>query len=124
MTAAHCFEQGFRKEDMTIIVGAKEPNNPRDRKNRKATEHKIRSVQIHPEYVHPAARYDLAILKIKGRPFKFTNSIWPICVPEKPDERVKHDGKGYNLVGFGRDINNKDIKGEILTQETLNVQVR
>ena len=52
----------------------------------------------------------------------FTNSIWPICLPKVVKERSFHLHRGYNLVGFGRDISSNRV-GEVLTQESLTVQV-
>ena len=76
---------------------------------------------IHNLYESPAAKYDLALVKIKGR-FRFNPSAWPICVPEKEQPRVDHKGNAYTLLGYGRNINNEE-RGEVLTAEVLKVYV-
>jgi hypothetical protein len=68
----------------------------------------------------PAARYDLALVKIKGQ-FTFRDSRWPICIPNKTESREFHFSKGYTMLGFGRDIN-KVNKGSVLTELALFVQ--
>ena len=116
-------DEGVRldKTKMTIIAGSDDPANQiSERKRRLVQEKKIDNVEIHPLYENPAARYDLALVKIKGR-FTFRNSRWPICIPEETRSREFHFNRGYSLVGFGRDINRKD-RGSVLTTLDLDVQ--
>jgi hypothetical protein len=105
---------------MTIVAGSDDPANPIPRKKRKFVQkEKIDSVKIHPLYKNPAARYDLALVKIKGQ-FTFRNTRWPICIPEKTESR-DHSRKGHIMLGFGRN-KNKDNSGSVLTQLDLDVQ--
>ena len=106
---------------MTIIAGSDDPANLSEREKRFVEEKKIDNVEIHPLYENPAARYDFALVKIKGR-FTFRNSRWPICIPDKARSREFHFGRGYSLVGFGRDINRED-RGSVLTTLDLDVQL-
>ena len=108
---------------MTVISGAQEPTNPEDLAKRRnmIQQKKIKNVMIHNLYESPAAKYDLALVKIKGR-FRFNPSAWPICVPEKEQPRVDHKGNAYTLLGYGRNINNEE-RGEVLTAEVLKVYV-
>ena len=120
LTAAHCFHQ-YDETKMTIIAGSDDPTNQiPERKRRWVQEKKVDNVEIHPLYKNPAARYDLALVKIKGR-FTFQNSRWPICIPEETRPREFHFRLGYSLVGFGRDINRKN-RGSVLTTLDLDVQ--
>ena len=120
LTAAHCFHR-LDETKMTIIAGSDDPANQiPERKRRLVQEKKIDNVEIHPLYENPAARYDLALVKIKGR-FTFRNSRWPICIPDETRSREFHFNRGYSLVGFGRDINKKD-RGSVLTTLDLDVQ--
>ena len=106
---------------MTIVAGSDNPASPIPGKKRKFVEkRKVEDVKIHPLSENPAARYDLAIIKI-DRPFTFRDSRWPICLPEAAQPRAFHSGRGYTLVGFGRDIN-KENQGSVLTDLTLIVQ--
>ena len=111
---------------MTIIVGANQPTNEKILKKRKrfVSKRKIKSVKIHPLHVLFSARHDLALVEIEGPSFKFKKSIWPICIPEKVRPREYHFGKGYTLVGFGKDTSGSDKCGdfECLKQDQLNVQ--
>ena len=73
LTAAHCF-LGDNPEDqskMEIIVGANQPTNEEKLKERRkfVARKKIKSVKIHPDYnsVLFSAKYDLALVTIKGR---------------------------------------------------------
>ena len=129
LTAAHCF-LGECPEDqskMRIIVGANQPTNTKLNKKRKRgiSRRKIKSVKIHPLYdnVLFSAKYDLALVEIKGK-FRFRQSIWPICIPEKVRPREYHFEKGYTLVGFGKDTNSPDTCDdfECLKQDQLNAQ--
>ena len=124
LTAAHCFEkEGFRydKTKFTIVAGSDDPENPiPEGKKRFVQKRKVEDVTIHPLAKSPAARYDLAIVKINS-PFTFRDSRWPICLPEKTQSREFHSGRGYTLVGFGRDIN-KESQGSVLTDLNLIVQ--
>jgi hypothetical protein len=112
---------------MTIIVGANQPTNAEytTETRREVSRRKIKSVKIHPLYnsVLFSAKYDLALVKIEGR-FKFKQTIWPICIPEKVHPREYHYEKGYTLVGFGKDTSGPDTCGdfECLKQDQLNVQ--
>ena len=124
LTAAHChIDEGIRLDQtkMTIVAGSDNPASPISGKKAKFVEKKqIDSVQIHPLSEVPAARYDLALVKIKGQ-FTFRNSRWPICIPNKTESREFHFNKGYTMLGFGRDIN-KVNKGSVLTELDLVVQ--
>ena len=130
LTAAHCFLGEYPEDQskMTIIVGANQPTNQEKLKKRKrwVTKRKIKSVKIHPLYNKNlfSAKYDLAIVKIEGRSFRFKQSIWPICIPEEVRQRQYHSGKGYRLVGYGKDINNPEScdNFECLKEDSLNVQ--
>ena len=77
LTAAHCFvDEGIFLDQtkMTIIAGSDDPASPIPGKKAKFVEKKeIESVKIHPLSAVPAARYDLALVKIKGQ-FTFRNS--------------------------------------------------
>ena len=129
LTAAHCFLGEFPedKSKMTIIVGANQPTNAENLKKRRrgVSKRKIKSVKIHPLYdnVLFSAKYDLALVEIKGK-FRFRQSIWPICIPEKVRPREYHFEKGYTLVGFGKDTSGPDTCGdfECLKQDQLNAQ--
>ena len=106
---------------MTIVAGSDNPASPIPGKKAKFVEKKkIESVKIHPLSEVPAARYDLALVKIKGQ-FTFRDSRWPICIPNKTESREFHFSKGYTMLGFGRDIN-KVNKGSFLTELDLFVQ--
>jgi len=106
---------------MTIIAGSDDPVSPILGKKAKFVEKKeIESVKIHPLSAVPAARYDLALVKIKGQ-FTFRDSRWPICIPNKTESKEFHFNKGYTMLGFGRDIN-KVNKGSVLTELYLSVQ--
>ena len=106
---------------MSIIAGSDDPVNPTLGKKRKFVQKKkIEDVKIHPLFESPAAKYDLALVKIKGE-FTFRDSRWPICIPKKTESRAFHSGRGYTLLGFGRDIN-KVNSGSVLTELTLDVQ--
>ena len=127
LTAAHCF-LGDNPEDqskMEIIVGANQPTNEEKLKKRRkfVARKKIKSVKIHPDYnsVLFSAKYDLALVTIKGR-FRFIDTIWPICIPEEVRQREYHFGKGYRLVGYGKDINNPEScdNFECLKEDSLN----
>ena len=124
LTAAHCFEnEGYRydKTKFTIIAGSDDPENPiPESKKIFVQKRNVEDVKMHPLAESPAARYDLAIIKINP-PFTFRNSRWPICLPEAAQPRTIHSGHGYTLVGFGRDIN-KESQGSVLTDLNLIVQ--
>ena len=124
LTAAHCFEnEGYRydKTKFTIIAGSDDPENPiPESKKRFVQKRKVEDVKIHPLAEIPAARYDLAIIKINS-PFTFRDSRWPICLPETTQSRAFHSGRGYTMVGFGRDIN-KENQGSVLTDLSLLVR--
>ena len=130
LTAAHCFlgEYPEDRSKMTIIVGANQPTNAEYtiKQRRGVSRRKIKNVKIHPLYnnVLFSAKYDLALVKIEGRSFKFQQTIWPICIPEKVRPREYHYEKGYTLVGFGKDTSGPDTCGdfECLKQDQLNVQ--
>ena len=112
---------GLDQSKMTVIAGSEDPANPiPDRKKKFVQKEKIDNVKIHPLSDYPAARYDLALVKIKGQ-FMFRNSRWPICIPEKTQPREYHFSRGYVMLGFGRDIN-KVKKGSVLTELDLDVQ--
>ena len=117
LTAAHCFT-GRDPTTMIIVAGSKDPANPipgpYDQKR------KIDDVKIHPLSEVPAARYDLALVKIKGE-FRFRDARWPICIPEKTRSREFHFDRVYSFVGFGRDIN-KVNSGSVLTTLDLDVE--
>ena len=126
LTAAHCFvDEGVHwdPKSMTIVAGSDDPAQPANSipvKKRKFVQwEKIDSVTIHPLYTNPAARYDLALVKITGQ-FTFRNTRWPICIPEKTESR-DHSRKGHIMLGFGRN-KNKDNSGSVLTQLDLDVQ--
>ena len=124
LSASHCFSvEGIPLDltKMTIIAGSDDPVNPIPRlKSRFVERKKVQDVKIHPLADYPAARYDLALVKIKGQ-FTFRDSRWPICLPEATRSRAYHSGRGYTLVGFGRDIN-KENQGSVLTDLDLIVQ--
>ena len=124
MSASHCFlDEGIPLDltKMTIIAGSDDPENPiPGSKTRFVERKKVEDVKIHPLADYPAARYDLALVKIEGQ-FTFRDSRWPICVPEATRPRAYHSGRGYTLVGYGRDIN-KENRGSILTDLDLVVQ--
>jgi len=124
LTAAHCFvDEGIHlnQTKMTIIAGSDDPTNPIPDNKMKFVEKKtIEDVKIHPLSEVPAARFDLALVKIKGQ-FTFRDSRWPICIPNKTESRAFHTSKGYSMLGFGRDIN-KVNKGSVLTELALFVQ--
>ena len=129
LTAAHCFLGEFpeKQSEMTIIVGANQPTNEDNLEKRKrwVSRKEIKSVEIHPDYdgVLFSAKYDLALVTIKGR-FRFKDTIWPICIPEEVRQREYHSGKGYRLVGYGKDINNPELCDdfECLKEDSLNAQ--
>ena len=103
---------------MTIIAGSDDPTSPIPGKKVKFVEKKkIESVEIHPLSEVPAARFDLALVKIKGQ-FTFRDSRWPICIPNKTESSEFHFSKGYTMLGYGRDIN-KVNKGSHLTELDL-----
>ena len=124
LTAAHCFVDEGRQWDkklMTIVAGSDDPANPIPRKKRKFVQkEEIDSVKLHPLYKDPAARYDLALVKIKEQ-FTFRNTRWPICIPEKTKPREDNFGIGHTLLGYGRDID-KDNEDGVLTQLDLDVR--
>ena len=124
LTAAHCFvDEGIPLDQtkMTVVAGSEDPASPiPDKKRKFIQKKKIEDVKIHPLSEVPAARYDLAIIKIKGQ-FTFRDSRWPICVPDKTESREFHSMKGYTLVGFGQDIN-RENRGSVLTTLDLIVQ--
>ena len=117
LTAAHCFT-GRDPTTMIIVAGSKDPANPipgpYDQKR------KIDDVKIHPLSEVPAARYDLALVKIKGE-FRFRDARWPICIPEKARSQEFHFDRVYSFVGFGRDINRRN-SGSVLTTLDLDVE--
>jgi hypothetical protein len=82
-------------------------------------------VKIHPLYnkVLFSAKYDLALVTIYGR-FRFRESIWPICIPEEDRPREFHFGKGYILVGYGKNLNNPELcyDFECLKEDRLDVK--
>ena len=129
LTAAHCFFGEYPEDQskMRIIVGANQPTNTKLNQKRKRgiSRRKIKSVKIHPLYdnVLFSAKYDLALVEIKGK-FRFRQTIWPICIPEKVRPREYHFEKGYTLVGFGKDTNAPDTCDdfECLKQDQLNAQ--
>ena len=128
LTAAHCFlgEHPEDRSKMTIIVGANQPTNEEilEKRKRFVSKRKIKSVKIHPLHILFSAKHDLALVEIEGPSFRFKKSIWPICIPEKVRPREYHFGKGYTLVGFGKDTSGPDKCGdfECLKQDQLNVQ--
>ena len=129
LTAANCFlrEDPEDLSKMTVIVGAKHPTVEEDLKKRRRfiNKKKIKSVKIHPLYnkVLFSAKYDLALVTIYGR-FRFRESIWPICIPEEVRPREYHSGKGYRLVGYGKNIDNPELCNdfECLKEDRLDVK--
>ena len=129
LTAAHCFLGEYQEDQskMEIIVGANQPTNEDnlEKRRRQVSRKKIKSVKIHPDYdrVLFSAKYDLALVTIKGR-FQFKNTIWPICIPEEVRPRTYHYEKGYRLVAYGKDINNPELCNdfECLKEDRLDVQ--
>ena len=124
LTAAHCFEEEgihYDQNKMTVVAGSDDPASPIPRRKRRFVEKKkIEEVITHPLSENPAARYDLAVVKIKGQ-FTFRESRWPICIPEETKSRDFHAGRGYSLVGFGQDINRQN-RGSVLSELDLVVQ--
>jgi len=124
LSAAHCFWVEGIPLDLTklaIIAGSDDPVSPILRSKARFVERKkVVDVKKHPLADYPAARYDLALVKIEGQ-FTFRDSRWPICLPEATRSRAYHFGRGYTLVGFGRDIN-KENQGSVLTDLDLIVQ--
>ena len=121
MTAAHCFAGSLDPAKMIIVAGTDDPANPIPaRKANLVQKREIDNVKIHPLSEVPAARYDLALVKIKGQ-FKFRDTRWPICIPEKTRSREFHFDRDYSLVGFGRD-KNKVNSGSVLTTLDLEVE--
>ena len=112
---------GLDYSKMTIVAGSDDPTNQiPDRKINLVQKKKIDNVETHPSFKNPAARYDLALVKIKGQ-FTFRDSRWPICIPAETRSRAFHFDRGYSLVGFGRDIN-KVNSGSVLTTLDLDVE--
>ena len=124
LTAAHCFQdEGIPLDEtkMAIVAGSSDPASPIPGKKRKFVQkRKVEYVKIHPLSEIPAAKYDLAIIKI-DMPFTLRDSRWPICLPEAAQPRTIHSRRGYTLVGFGKDIN-KENQGSVLTALNLFVQ--
>jgi secreted trypsin-like serine protease len=125
LSAAHCFlDQGVRldQKKMEILAGSFDPTNPEEarKKARFIERKKIRDVKIHPEFVYPAAAYDLALVKIEGQ-FNFRDTRWPICLPEISAPRDSHSRIGFILLGFGRDTSAEN-QGSVLTELDLTVQ--
>ena len=124
LSAAHCFlDEGIPLDltKMTIMAGSDDPANPiPGDKTKFVEEKKVEHVKKHPLADYPAARYDLALVKIEGQ-FTFRDSRWPICLPEAAQPRAFHSGRGYTLVGFGKDIN-KESQGSVLTDLSLTVR--
>ena len=132
LTAAHCFYSEYgpvSKTDMVLIVGASQPTNQialaTAKRRKQSQSKKIKNVLIHPSFNKStvSAPYDLALVEIQGS-FTFKKSIWPICVPDEERPREHHFGKGYKLVGFGRDINDSEqcVEFVCLKSDVLNVK--
>ena len=68
---------------MTIVVGSADPTKPPSHRSKKKFEQRkeIKDVQLHPLFKNPAAKFDLALIEIKGR-FNFRDSRSPICIPD------------------------------------------
>ena len=67
---------------MTIVVGSSTPTKRLRRSKKKLEQRtKIKKVILHPLFKNPAAKFDLALVEIKGR-FSFRNSRSPICIPD------------------------------------------
>ena len=69
--------------DMTIVVGSEDPTNPPSHRSKRkfVQKKKIKKVIFHPLFDNPAAKFDLALVEIKGR-FSFRDSRSPICIPD------------------------------------------
>ena len=69
--------------DMTIVVGSEDPTNPPSHRSKRkfVQKKKIKKVIFHPLFENPAAKFDLALVEIKGR-FSFRDSRSPICIPD------------------------------------------
>ena len=124
LTAAHCFnDQGILLDhkNMVIIAGSNDPTNSEvaRKKARFIQRKEIEEVKIHPKFAYPAAKYDLALVEIKGQ-FSFRDSRWPICLPTRSASRESHARIGYLLLGFGRDPSTMN-KGSVLTELDLKV---
>ena len=125
LTAAHCFFDqgvGLDQKNMAIVAGSADPTNAEDSRKRARfiQRKKIEDVKIHPQFVYPAAAYDLALVKIEGQ-FSFRDSRWPICLPEISAPRDSHSRISYLLLGFGRDTSAEN-QGSVLTELDLTVQ--
>ena len=69
--------------DMTIVVGSEDPTNPPSHRSKRkfVQKKKIKKVFFHPLFENPAAKFDLALVEIRGR-FSFRDSRSPICIPD------------------------------------------
>jgi len=131
LTAAHCFvnpdDPGSVDTDkMKIIVGSNKPTDEESLKKRKrlVQKKKIDNVKVHRKFDKQtiAAYYDVAVVTIKGK-FRFRETIWPICLPDKAElDQNAYEDIGMVLAAYGPYAEEKGGLGEVLTSESFTGQ--
>ena len=68
---------------MTIVVGSADPTKPPSHSSKRkfVQKEEIKEVLLHPLFKPPEAKFDLALVEIKGQ-FSFRDSRSPICIPD------------------------------------------
>ena len=77
VTAAHCLKP-FRREDIMIKLGEYDFNEAGETGDATFS---VAAMKLHENYNEVTYENDIAIMRL-DRPATFSNSIWPICLPD------------------------------------------
>ena len=77
VTAAHCLKP-FKREDIMIKLGEYDFNEAGETGDATFS---VAAMKLHENYNEVTYENDIAIMRL-DRPATFSNSIWPICLPD------------------------------------------
>ena len=98
----------IKKDDLSILAGAKDVFNPRGRTVQNST---VFNFYKHDNYVQNVAYYDVAILEISP-PLRFSKTVWPICLPKERNKNRDHwQHLAADLASYGQktSVTNKAV---------------
>jgi len=112
LTAAHCLEP-FSKEEILVKLGEYDFSQSGETGDETFS---VTAMKLHENYNSVTYENDIAIIRL-DRPATFSNSIWPICLPDASQEftNTRAFVIGWGTIYFGGPVSN--------TLQEVNVRV-
>nr|XP_018896299.1 PREDICTED: transmembrane protease serine 9-like [Bemisia tabaci] len=98
LTAGHCLRGDFNLQELTVVLGEHDRNDPKDSK---VLVKSVSEVIIHPKYDPTTPKMhdnDLALLKLSS-PVMLNSNIKPVCLPP---QGISFNGKRGTVAGWGK----------------------